>query len=139
MGQISTLFVHKLVGVATEGAELGNRAKRRDWLGSVGVDLDSPVNPKRMIGDADYYDLCERIAFECLPTHRSALTVGYLRRNRDLRRCRECGTHGHLAKQTPWPCQFGLGEKLTTPSFPSSLHVHQFCWSNQEVEVVVEA
>lgn len=64
MGQISTLFVRKLVGVATEGGGPNDHAKRRDWLGSVGIDPDAPVDPKSMVGDNDYYDLCERIARE---------------------------------------------------------------------------
>ncbi len=64
MGQISTLFVHKLVDVATKDGQPSDRAKRRDWLGSVGIDLDAPIDPKRMVADTDYYALCERIARE---------------------------------------------------------------------------
>lgn len=63
MGEISTLFVHKLVDVATE-CEPDDRTKRRRWFGSVGVDPDAPVDPKHMIRDTDYYDLCELIARE---------------------------------------------------------------------------
>ncbi len=63
MGQVTSLFVHKVVGVATAGASNG-RAKRREWFASVGLDGDAPVDPMRMIPDQEYYDLCERVARE---------------------------------------------------------------------------
>ncbi|MEM7383981.1 MAG: AraC family transcriptional regulator [Verrucomicrobiota bacterium] len=63
MDQISTMFVHKLVGVATEG-DPDNLTKRREWFESAGLDPEAPVDPKGMIRDLDYYDLCERIARE---------------------------------------------------------------------------
>ncbi|WP_411847086.1 AraC family transcriptional regulator ligand-binding domain-containing protein [Roseibacillus persicicus] len=63
MEQISTLFVHKLVDVALEG-EAANHPQRRDWLESAGLDPNSPVDPKCMIRDLVYYELCERIARE---------------------------------------------------------------------------
>lgn len=63
MGQISTLFVHKVVNAATAG-EPGDAARRRALFQSVGIDPDAPIDPKRMILDSDYYGLCERVAHE---------------------------------------------------------------------------
>ena len=66
MGQISTLFVHKVVGVAAP-ADGGDEAMRRALFESVGIDPDAPVDPKRMIEDSGYYALCERgLAFHSL-------------------------------------------------------------------------
>lgn len=63
MGQISTLFVQKVVDIATAG-ERGDGARRRALLQSVDVDPSLAIDPKRMIQDHDYYALCERIARE---------------------------------------------------------------------------
>lgn len=63
MGQISVLFVQKVVDAAT--AKDPRQATRRGALyRSVGVDPHAPVDPKRMIADTDYYALCERVARE---------------------------------------------------------------------------
>lgn len=63
MGLISSLFVHKVVNVATAN-EPENAARRRSLFESVNVDPDAPVDPKRMIPDAGYYDLCETVVRE---------------------------------------------------------------------------
>jgi len=63
MGQISTLFAHKVVNAATAG-EPGDTARRRALFRSVCIDPDAPIDPKRMILDSDYYGLCERIVRE---------------------------------------------------------------------------
>ena len=63
MGEISTLFVHKVVDAATT-ADPGDTERRRALFESVGVDLNSPIDPRRMIRDVDYYRLCERVARE---------------------------------------------------------------------------
>lgn len=63
MGQITSLFVHKVVNVATaKGPD--KIARRRSLLESVGIDPDAPIDPKIRILDADYYSLCERVARE---------------------------------------------------------------------------
>jgi AraC-like DNA-binding protein len=61
MGQISTLFAHKVVNAATVGDPVDSH-RRRALFQSVGLDADAPMDPKRMILDSDYYGLCERVA-----------------------------------------------------------------------------
>ncbi len=56
MGQITSLFVHKVVRQVDDGLD------KRALLESVGVDPDSPVDPKLMVADTDYYAFLERIA-----------------------------------------------------------------------------
>ena len=56
MGQITSLFIHKVIRQVD--AELDQRA----LLESVGVDPDSPVDPKFMVADTDYYAFLETIA-----------------------------------------------------------------------------
>ncbi|PSR18002.1 AraC family transcriptional regulator [filamentous cyanobacterium CCP3] len=56
MGQITSLFVRKVVGEVE--ADLDQDALLR----SVGIQPDSPVDPSQMVSDADYYALLERIA-----------------------------------------------------------------------------
>ena len=59
MGQISTLFVHKVVAAATAG--LPDEARRVSLLKMVGIDPEAPVDPKLMIPDTAYYELCETV------------------------------------------------------------------------------
>ena len=63
MDEISAMFVHKIVNVAA-GNGTENGSKRREWFGSVGLDPDAEVDPRHMVSDSDYYNLCERIARE---------------------------------------------------------------------------
>lgn len=56
MGQITSLFVHKVIRQVDETLD------KRALLESVGVDPDSPVNPRIMVADTDYYALLEAIA-----------------------------------------------------------------------------
>jgi AraC-like DNA-binding protein len=82
MGQISTLFVHKVVDAATSGKP-GEVAKRHELLLSVGVDPEAPIDPKRMILDSDYYGLCERVVREDPHGVSVPLRVGTLMRSDD--------------------------------------------------------
>lgn len=56
MGQITSLFVHKVIAQADDS--VGKRA----LLEAVGVDPDAPVDPKVMVADTDYYEFFERVA-----------------------------------------------------------------------------
>jgi len=56
MGQITSLFVHKVVRQA------GDSLDRRALFESVGVDPDAAVDPRIMVPDTDYYALFETIA-----------------------------------------------------------------------------
>ena len=49
MGQITSLFVHKVIAQADDGLD------KRAFLEAVGVDPDAPVDPKVMVAAADYY------------------------------------------------------------------------------------
>lgn len=50
MGQITSLFVHKVIAQADDSLD------KRAFLGSVGVDPDAPIDPKFMVSPADYYE-----------------------------------------------------------------------------------
>ena len=56
MGQITSLFIHKVIRQVDEGLD------RRGLLESVGLDPNSAIDPKLMVADTDYYDLLESIA-----------------------------------------------------------------------------
>lgn len=56
MGQITSLFVRKVVG------EVDGSADKRALLRSVGIDPDEPVDPSRMVSDSEYYAFFERCA-----------------------------------------------------------------------------
>ena len=49
MGQVTSLFVHKVIAQAADGLD------KRAFLEGVGVDPDAPVDPKVMVTDTDYY------------------------------------------------------------------------------------
>ncbi len=68
MGQISSLFAHKVATAA--------QSDRAALLRSVGIDPDAPVDPKRMLLDTDYYGLCERAARADEAGHSLTLRVG---------------------------------------------------------------
>ena len=63
MGQITSLFAHKVVNIAT-AKEPDNMARRRTLFASVGIDPDAPIDPRVRISDSDYYSLCERVVRE---------------------------------------------------------------------------
>ncbi len=56
MGQVTSLFARKVVGVA------GDAVDARAVLESVGLDVDSPLDPKQMLDDDDYYGMIELMA-----------------------------------------------------------------------------
>ena len=56
MGQISSLFVRKVAG------EADGRIDQAALLRSVGIDPESPVDPKLMVPDTEYYAFLERLA-----------------------------------------------------------------------------
>ena len=58
MGLISSLFAHKVVAVADSSE------RRSLLLESAGVDPNAAIDPKKMIEDSVYYDLCEQVARE---------------------------------------------------------------------------
>ncbi len=63
MGQISSVFVHKVINAATSHAPRDD-ARRRHLFASAGVDPSAPIDGKIMVPDIDYYKLCERVARE---------------------------------------------------------------------------
>lgn len=50
MGQITSLFVHKVIAQADDSLD------KRAFLRSVGVDPDAPIDPQFMVAAADYYE-----------------------------------------------------------------------------------
>ena len=56
MGKVTSLFARKVVGVA------GDAVDARAVLGSVGLDVDGPLDPKQMLDDDDYYGMIELMA-----------------------------------------------------------------------------
>ncbi|MEL6960254.1 MAG: AraC family transcriptional regulator ligand-binding domain-containing protein [Pseudomonadota bacterium] len=56
MGQVTSLFARKVVGVA------GDAVDAAAVLGSVGLDVDGPLDPKQMLEDEEYYGMIERMA-----------------------------------------------------------------------------
>lgn len=56
MGQITSLFVHKVIHQADKSLD------RRALLESIGLDPDVPVDPGVMVADTDYYDFFARVA-----------------------------------------------------------------------------
>ncbi|NJK99201.1 MAG: AraC family transcriptional regulator [Spirulinaceae cyanobacterium SM2_1_0] len=56
MGQITSLFVRKVVGEVEDGID------KDALLQSLGIEPDSPVDPSHMVPAADYYAFLERIA-----------------------------------------------------------------------------
>lgn len=56
MGQITSLFAHKVV------AQAGDSLDKRSLLQGIGIDPDAPVDPKLMVSDNDYYELFSDVA-----------------------------------------------------------------------------
>ncbi len=88
MGQVTSLFARKMVAAA--GAEVDGHS----LLAAVGLDADSPWDPKVMISADDYYGLIERIAAQTDATD-LPLRVGA------SMRCDEYGALGLAWKSAP--------------------------------------
>jgi AraC-like DNA-binding protein len=56
VGQITSLFAHKVIAQAAEGLD------KRALLRGVGIDPDAPVDPKLMVSDNDYYEFFANVA-----------------------------------------------------------------------------
>ncbi len=56
MGQLTSLFVHKVLSVVDDAHD------KRAVLESIGIDPDAPVDPKLMVSEADYYRFFEQLA-----------------------------------------------------------------------------
>ncbi len=94
MGLISSLFVHKVVAVATAN-EPDNSSRRRALFESVNVDPRASIDPKLMVTDTDYYDLCEKVAREDEYGHSVPIRVGA------SMRCDDYGAFGLAWKTAP--------------------------------------
>lgn len=82
MGQITSLFVWKVVG------EVDERADRAALLRSAGVDPDGPIDPSHMVPDTEYYRFFERCAAADSEGRTLPLRVGA------AMRCDEYGAFG---------------------------------------------
>ncbi|MEM9846065.1 MAG: AraC family transcriptional regulator, partial [Pseudomonadota bacterium] len=69
MGQVTSLFARKVVGVA------GDAIDARSVLDFIGLDLDGPWDPKHMLDEDDYYSMIELMA-EQMDITPLPLTVG---------------------------------------------------------------
>lgn len=89
MGQITSLFVHKVIRQVDESLD------RRALMTAVGVDPDGSVDPKHMVPDTDYYDFLEAIAQSDPNAIDLALRVGA------TMRCEDYGAFGLAWKSAP--------------------------------------
>ena len=94
MGLVSSLFAHKVVGVATAGSP-DDTGRRRQLLESVAIDPTANIDPKYMIEDAAYYALCERVIREDAQGPSVPLRVGA------SMRCDDYGAFGLAWKTAP--------------------------------------
>ena len=89
MGQITSLFVHKVIRQVDESLD------RKELLAALGIDIEAPVDPSIMVSDADYYQFLETIA----RTDPEALDLS-LRTGASMR-CDEYGAFGLAWKSAP--------------------------------------
>ena len=89
MGQITSLFVHKVIAQADDGLN------KREFLTAVGVDPDAPVDPKVMVSDVDYY------AFFAGVARADPSGIGLPLRTGASMRCEEYGAFGLAWKSAP--------------------------------------
>ena len=50
MAQITSLYVYKVLSLATSGVETG------DLMGKLGLSMNGPIDPTRMVSSSEYYD-----------------------------------------------------------------------------------
>ena len=89
MGQITALFVHKVIAQADESLDM------RAFLSAVGVDPDAAVDPKVMVQDTDYYQFFEDLARADPNGVELPLRVGA------TMRCEDYGAFGLAWKSAP--------------------------------------
>ncbi len=89
MGQITSLFVHKVIAQADDSLD------RRAFLEAVGVDPDAPVDPKVMVTDTDYYTFFADLARADPDGIALSLRTGA------SMRCEEYGAFGLAWKSAP--------------------------------------
>ncbi|MEM1150410.1 MAG: AraC family transcriptional regulator [Pseudomonadota bacterium] len=70
MGEVTSLFARKLVGVA------GDTVDQHEILGSVGLDADGPWDPKHMLDEDAFYGMLELLAHRMPDATALPLTVG---------------------------------------------------------------
>ena len=70
MGQITSLFAHKVAGIAEKSIDISA------MLASIGIDPDAPVDPSLMVNDSDYYRFLENIAAAEQSGHTLPLRAG---------------------------------------------------------------
>lgn len=89
MGQVTSLYVWKVI------RQVDPSLDERALVESIGLDPDSPPDPSRMVSDADYYSLLERIAASDPHALDLSLRVGA------SMRCDEYGAFGLAFKSAP--------------------------------------
>ncbi len=82
MGQITSLFAHKVVGVAEDSINGSS------LLASIGIDPTAPVDPSIMVSDSDYYRFLENVASAEQSGHTLGLRAG------NSMRCDDYGAFG---------------------------------------------
>lgn len=82
MGQITSLFVHKVIAQADDSLD------KRAFLESVGVDPDAPIDSKIMVAATDYYEFFASLARADPDGHKLPLRAGA------TMRCEEYGVFG---------------------------------------------
>lgn len=82
MGQITSLFAHKVAGIAEKSIDISA------MLSGMGIDPDAPVDPSLMVNDSDYYRFLENIARAEQSGHTLPLRAG------NSMRCDDYGVFG---------------------------------------------
>lgn len=70
MGQVTSLFAHKVAGI------VGEEIDKNALLSALGIDPEVPVDPSFMVTDSDYYDFLEKIATKEKSGHTLSLRAG---------------------------------------------------------------